>query len=460
MDFKERKVAVLGLGIEGLDLISFLKKEKALVYGFDLKTESELGPLLPKLKELGVHLSLGKDYLKAGLLDFSYIFRSPGVKPSLPALMAARQAKIPISSATKLFFHLCQAKIIGVTGTKGKGTTATLIYQILKESDRRVFLLGNIGEPALAALPKINEGDWVVYELSSFQLVDMDQSPEIAVVLFISSEHLDYHQSTAEYVAAKSRIVKFQTEDNFAVLNADNETSAGFASLAPAQTYYFSCFRKTQGAYIRNDQEIVLATDPKKEIVLGRVQGLKLLGRHNWENVTAAITTASLAGANLEAMKKAIFSFAGLEHRLEFIDEVNGVKFYNDSFSTTPETAIAAIRSFTEPIILIAGGSEKGSDFSQLGEELVKNSVKTLILIGQMRDRIQAAAQAAGFRGEIAKGLDTMEGAVAAAYSFSSPGDIVLLSPACASFDMFANYKDRGDQFKKCITKLKESYQG
>ncbi|MBN1263337.1 MAG: UDP-N-acetylmuramoyl-L-alanine--D-glutamate ligase [Candidatus Pacebacteria bacterium] len=455
MDFKDKKIAILGLGIEGLSLIRFFTPKKALLTVFDIKTPAELGSIYADLKKQNLKISWGKNYLKNGLLDFDFIFRSPGVKLSLPAVVQARRAGIPVSSATRIFFKECPGKIIGVTGTKGKGTTATLIYEILKKSGKQVFLVGNIGRPALDVLPRLNSSSWIVYELSSFQLQDLNRSPQIAVVLFVTADHLDYHQTVGEYVEAKKKVVFFQSAKDWAVLNADNSTSAGFSSLTKARICYFSRRKKVKnGAYVRRNRQLILSRDGR-ESVLGQVSNLKLLGRHNWENVAAAAAAARLAGASLPAIKRIIFSFTGLEHRLELVAKIRGVKFYNDSFSTTPETAAAAIRAFSQPVILIAGGSEKGADFTDLGRTIAGSSVKTLVLIGRMSHRIEKAALKAGFAGHVVAGLSSMKAVLEKVWEIVLRGEVVLLSPACASFDMFLNYKDRGCQFKAEVSNLR-----
>lgn len=447
-DFSGKKIAILGFGLEGQDLCRFFLEKKAEITVFDQKRASELGKEYFEFKNQGVGFGLGKNYLKSGIKNFDIIFRSPGFRRFLPEILEAEKAGVKISSATKLFFELCQAKIVGVTGTKGKGTTSTLIYQILKRAKEEAFLAGNIGQPMLALLPKLTGSSWVVLELSSFQLQDLNKSPHIAVVLFVTSEHLDYHQSRKEYILAKENIVCHQEKGGFAILNADNATSSSFASLTPAQTFFFSRKTKVEGAYVK-DEKIFLFGQ-----LVGSTKGLQLRGRHNWDNVCAAATAAWVAGAKTETIKKAVFAFRGLEHRLELVKKTRDVAFYNDSFSTTPETAIAAIRSFKEPVILIAGGSEKGSSYRGLGKEIVKSSVKVLILIGQTADRIKKAAIQADFRGEVIYKPGKMREIVKVAFQKAGPGDIVLLSPACASFDMFANYKDRGVQFKREVKRL------
>ncbi|PIS15192.1 UDP-N-acetylmuramoyl-L-alanine--D-glutamate ligase [Candidatus Shapirobacteria bacterium CG09_land_8_20_14_0_10_38_17] len=465
ISFSQKNVAILGLGIEGQDICRFLIKnprpdgrgfrflgikKKAKITVFDQKTASELGKIVKTLKGRGVKFKLGKKYLKNGLEGFDIIFRSPAFKTSLPAITKAKKKGSKTSSATELFFKTCPAKIIGVTGTKGKGTTSTLIYKILKRAGKRVFLAGNIGQPMLTLLPKLDRKSWVVLELSSFQLQDLNFSPHIAVVLFITSEHLDYHHDTKEYIRAKSNIVRHQNKNDLAILNADNPTSSSFARLTPAKILYFSRQKKVNGATTINGKIIL---DNK---IIGPVKNLKLRGEHNRDNINAAITTANSIGINKKIIKKEIFSFKGLEHRLELVTTIRKISFYNDSFSTTPETAIAAIRAFREPIILIAGGSEKGSNYNQLGKEISKSTVKTLILIGLTAKHIRKAVKLAKFKGEIIYRPGRMEKIVKIAFQKAKPNSVILLSPACASFDMFKNYKDRGDQFKKNVKKINE----
>jgi len=449
MKFSNKKIAILGLGIEGQDVSQYLLKKKVKITVFDQKSASELGEAYKNFKKQGVEFRLEKNYLGRGLEGFEIIFRSPAFRRLMLEILQAEKKGAVILSATKLFFDLCPAKIIGVTGTKGKGTTATLIYRILKKSGKKVFLAGNIGQPMLALLPKLTKDSWVVLELSSFQLQDLTRSPHIAVVLFIVPEHLDYHQDEKEYIQAKSNILRHQKGSDLSVLNGDNPISSSFASLTQAKVYYFSRQKKVNGAYVQNETFILNGK------IIGSVKKLQLRGAHNWDNVCAAITASALTGADLASIKKAVFSFSGLEHRLEKVKVLKGVSFYNDSFSTTPETAMAAIKAFEKPIILIAGGSEKGSDYTNLGREIAQSSVKTLILIGQMATRIKKAVNKAGFKGEIIFRPGGMREIVKAAFKKAKPGDIVLLSPACASFDMFANYKVRGKQFKTHVKALK-----
>lgn len=445
-DFSNKKIAVLGLGIEGADVINFLLKRGAKeITVFDQKEASEL-EFFDKFRNL--NFRLGSDYLEGGLLGFDIIFRSPAFKLSLPPIMEAQKRGAEISSATKLFFDFCPGKIIGVTGTKGKGTTSTLIYKILKKAGKKVFLGGNIGKPILSLLPKIDKNSWVVLELSSFQLQDLNKSPYLAVVLFIVPEHLDYHKDAEEYIMAKSNIVRYQEKGDLSVLNADNSNSSSFAFLTKGKVYYFSREKQVNGGYVKEGKIFVF------DKVIGETKKLKLLGEHNWDNICAAVTASFLVGCPLEIIKRVTFSFKGLEHRLELVGKIKGVSFYNDSFSTTPEATIAAIKAFNSPIILIIGGVEKGADYTPLGREIVRSSVKATILIGETAEMIKKIVQGAGFKGKIILLKGGMKKIVETAFEIAREGEIVLLSPGCASFDMFKNYKDRGLQFKKYVKAL------
>jgi len=402
MDYSSKKIAVLGLGIEGEDVCKFLLKHGAKkITIFDQKNPVELGDVYQKFKKKNVEFRLGKNYLDGfsakdrPASGWDIIFRSPAFKLSLPELVEAKKKGVIVSSATKLFFDICPAKIIGVTGTKGKGTTSTLLYEILKKTGKEVFLAGNIGESMLSLLPQLTKDSWVILELSSFQLQDLEKSPHIAVVLFIASEHLDYHQSVQEYIQAKSNLVSHQLKTDFAVFNADDPVSSSFAHKTPAKKYFFSTQKEVEGGYVEDGTIFLFGKS------LGKTSELKIRGEHNWNNVCAASVVGYLAGADIASIKDIVFSFPGLEHRLELVDEIGGVKYYDDSFSTNPETAIAALRSFSEPIVLIAGGSEKGSDYSLLGKEIAVSSVKCLIVIGDMANRIKKAAELYGYRGKI-----------------------------------------------------------
>lgn len=449
-----KKVAVMGLGVEGVDAVKFLSSQKAMITVCDQKPASQLHHSIVQLGKIRPTMKLGASWL-TNLSQYDYIFRSPGIKRNLPQIIAAEKNGSNITSSTIEFFTECRGKIIGVTGTKGKGTTATLIYQILKSSFLKVFLAGNIGTPTLTLLPQINPEDWVVLELSSFQLIDLKKSPHISVITNVYSDHMDYHSSRQEYITAKSNILKYQEPSDKSILNYDDPTCRSLSKLTTAEISYFSLEKTTRpGCYVASDNVLMWSTETSLQTIC-QMEKLMLRGKHNWSNVAAACAATLPLKVDIPRLQNTILSFPGLEHRLKLVRQVRAVNFYNDSFGTTPETAIAAIHSFTEPIILIAGGSDKGSNFSQLGREVVSNQVKAVIAIGKMASRIIASIEAAGnYQGKIITGLTNMQEIVKKAQELSSPGDVVLLSPACASFDMFANYKDRGNKFEEEVFKL------
>jgi UDP-N-acetylmuramoylalanine--D-glutamate ligase len=380
------------------------------------------------------------------------IIKTPGIPPTTKEIVEAKELGVVFTSQLEIFMKLCPCKTIGVTGTKGKGTTSTLIYEILRNSGEDVYLGGNIGLPAIGFLTELDRKSIVVLELSSFQLQVLSQSPNIAVVLNITSEHLNYHKSVDEYRESKSNIVKYQTTNDSVVVNADYQVPVSLAEQTNARKYFVSKKKETNGCFVNQNDEIVIMADGA-EVVLAQASELLLRGRHNLENVTAASMAAFLAGARPGIIAETIKSFRGLEHRLELIAEIKSVKFYNDSFSTVPETAIAAIDSFSEPIILILGGSYKGSDYKELGKKIADSTVKAVVLIGEMAEEISKSIPET-FKGERISGLTRMEDVVNKASEIAEAGDVVLLSPACASFDLFKNYKDRGEQFKYWVSEL------
>ena len=434
MNFQNKKIAVIGEGIEGVSSASYLKKHGADVTVLDKKQ--------------------GVNYLD-GLGKYDLIVRSPGVKLTTIQNSINNKQKPIITSQTKLFFDLCPCPVIGVTGTKGKGTTSSLIYEMLKKQGHDAYLGGNIGEPPLNFLDKLNPQSIVVLELSSFQLLDLEKSPHIAIMLMTTSEHLDYHNSTEEYVDAKRNILRFQNSTDFAIVNRDYPASNESDIHTKGRVFYVSTERDGyEGCFIK-DNAVFIKLDGKEEKIIDASEIL-LPGKHNLENVGAAVVTAILAGVSKENIVSVLKTFKGLEHRLELVATVNGVRYYDDSFSTTPETAIAAIESFKVPEILILGGSSKNSNFEELGQVISRaENIRAIIGIGIEWERIKAQLIIHNSEFIIVEGADNMEKIVKAASKIALPGDVVLLTPACASFDMFKNYKDRGEQFKNEVFKLK-----
>jgi UDP-N-acetylmuramoylalanine--D-glutamate ligase len=462
---KGKKIGILGLGMEGQACAFFLAKVEASVTVFEQKLESELDPaLIQNLKAEGVTCVFGQGaFSHLEKHDLDILVRSPGIRRALPQILALEKRGVVITSQIQLFFDLSPAKIIGVTGTKGKGTTSTLIYEMLKADGIDTHLGGNIGKPTLTFLDQLTPQSLVVLELSSFQLEDLHTSPHIAVMLMVTSEHLgadlvgtaNYHDSLEAYVDAKRKILAFQTAEDIAVLNRDYLASAESKNFTPGHVYFVSrggigredgCFVQDEAVWRRLKGNVEKIIDTKD---------IALPGVHNRENVCAAVMAASLAGVSVGAIQKVVKTFRGLEHRLEFVADVNGVAYYDDSFSTTPETAIAAIQAFEAPKVLILGGSTKASDFSALAQTIVESKqIRGIIGIGVEWQRIKAELETRGYQQPVVEGLQNMPSIVRAAADMARSGDVVLLSPACASFGLFPNYKVRGNLFKEEVKKL------
>jgi UDP-N-acetylmuramoylalanine--D-glutamate ligase len=458
-NYNHKKVAIIGLSLEGVDCAKFFTSEHADVTCCDRRTSEDLGDAYVALQNLGVSFQLGKTYLRK-LEKFDLIVRSPGVTLRTPELVDAKKHGIPITSQTKLMFDHCKGSIVGVTGTKGKGTISSLLYEILTNDGKHAWLGGNVGTPLLSKVHTMAPSDIVVLELSSFQLEDLHRSPHVALIQAITQDHLanfdplasNYHLSREDYVEAKRSIVRYQSQHDIVVCNKDNETSVSVARASRARAYYFSRIDTTADAFVHEDA-VYLAGQGKKQKIAS-VNDIQIRGIHNLENIAAASLAAHLCGARTASIQSAVRSFRGLPHRLEFVKTVCGVSYYDDAFSTTPETAIAAIRSFTEPKILILGGSEKGSDYTSLGREISGANIRALIIIGATAPRILTSVKTAGFSGTIVTGKQSMHDIVAACATHAREGDVVLLTPSCASFDMFKNYKERGNLFKHEVSLL------
>ncbi|HVV25725.1 MAG TPA: UDP-N-acetylmuramoyl-L-alanine--D-glutamate ligase [Candidatus Saccharimonadales bacterium] len=432
------KIAILGYGAQGRAAYEYWRVGNEITV-CDGNEQVEL--------PAGAARRLGPDHLK-DLDGFDLIVRSPIVHPR--DVVAANSPAIldKVTTVTNEFFRVCPSKhIIGVTGTKGKGTTSTLIANMLAADGRRVHLGGNIGIPPLDMLKDdIRPEDWVVLELANFQLIDLSYSPPVGVCLMVVAEHLDWHADEAEYVAAKSRLFERQTSDDVAIYFAENDTSRQIAAHGAGRKipYFAPPGATAANGVIVIDGQRICSTDE-----------LKLLGKHNWQNVCAAVTAVWQVTQNIEAMRTVLTSFSGLEHRLELVRELDGVRYYDDSFGTAPETAVVAIQAFSQPKVVILGGSDKGADYGQLARVIAESNIRKILLIGEQAARIGTALAAAGVdSGLVMPGGHNINEIAAAARAAAQPGDVVLLSPACASFDMFKNYKDRGEQFKKAVNSL------
>jgi len=474
-----RRVAVIGLGMSNLALIRFLLGQGAQVTACDRKTAAELGGAAAELSTLPVRLELGPHYLDA-IAGHDEVFLTPGMRKDAPQVVAARAAGAVISSEVPLFLELCRAPVVGITGSAGKSTTTTLTHHMLQRAGIDARLGGNIGRPLIAEVLAIPATAVVVLELSSFQLELAAVSPHLGVLLNISPNHLDVHESFAEYAAAKAGIYKFQRPGDACVLNADRPETRAAARDCPAGVAFFSqCEAVRPGAYLDGSgpgAELVLDLGCGAERLL-KASELRLRGEHNLGNVLAAAALAALAGAPATAIAGAARDFQGLEHRLEPVRELDGVAYYNDSIATAPDRAIAALKSFDRPIVLIAGGYDKKIPFDEFGGEVARR-VRVLVLTGVTAPKIaaaveaavtaaavaQTAAQAAAPAGADAAGLHPggpevvlapdLRGAVLAARAAARAGDVVLLSPACASYDAFRNFEERGRAFKDIVRGL------
>lgn len=457
-DLKDKKIAVLGYGMEGQAVTRWLIKNNFKPTVLDLKPLEKWDESLKKLVESeGIETITGENYLH-GLDSFEVIFRSPGIWRLHPEILNAENKGVIITSQSKWFLETCQAKVIGVTGTKGKGTTCSLIFEILNnnpEKSSNVFLTGNIGkDQPFDFLDQLTEKDIVIYELSSFQLQDVISSPQISVVLMTTNDHLDIHEDLEEYHGAKENIIKFQNQNDIAIINIDFEANKKILRKAKSQVYTISEKSEVKRGVIINNEGIqtIGFEDPVFNFSVN-TNDISLKGHHNLQNVAAASLVGAILKINPEIILNSIRSFKGLEHRLELVTTLDGISYYNDSISTVPDTTIAAINAFVEPIILIAGGSEKNSDYSELAEKICSSkNIKAVILIGKTGQTIKNHILKIGnFKGQLIDSSSNMKEAVKSAQAIASSGDSIVLSPGSASFDWFKNYKDRGNQFVEAI---------
>lgn len=447
---KGKKTAVVGIGVSNRPLIDFLISMEARVSAFDKKTEDQLGSFANELKSKGVELILGENYLEE-LKGFDVIFKTPSMRFDHPCLAAERERGAYITSEMEEFVRHCPAKVFGVTGSDGKTTTTTLIYKILKEQGYNTWIGGNIGTPLFSHIEEINENDKVVLELSSFQLMTMNVSTDVAIVTNLSPNHLDIHKNMEEYIEAKENIFKFQHGDDLLILNKDNEITNSMAGAARGRVMQFSIKEKIDdGAYFKDGTLFI------KDSPVCKLEEIKLMGMHNVENLLAAFCAVS-SDASIESMRNVATTFNGVEHRNEFVRELNGVKYYNDAIATSPTRTLAGLNSFAKPVILIAGGYDKKIPFEPLAEGAY-TKVKALILVGKTKYLIKEAFEKVMEDNKHVMDIimtDTLEEAVNKATGVAKIGDIITLSPACASFDMFPNFEAKGNAYKDIVIKLK-----
>lgn len=443
-----KRITVIGIGISNRPLIRYLVKYGANVTACDRKTKEQLGEVYDEFTSLGVTLVLGDNYMDN--LDADIIYKTPGMRFDHPALVAAKENGAKITSEMEVFFDICPCKMIAVTGSDGKTTTTTLIYKMLSEEGHTCHLGGNIGTPLLTRAEEMSADDFAVLELSSFQLHTMKKSPDVAVITNISPNHLDMHKDYQEYIDAKKNIMLYQNSEQLIVLNKDNDVTSALCSDAKGKCLTFS--RKNSADICLDENKIVMN---KNEIL--DINEIKIPGMHNVENYMAAIA-ATCRWVSPETVQKVAREFGGVEHRIELVRTLDGVRYYNSSIDSSPNRTINTLKVFSGPVVLISGGKDKGIPYDDIGPAILEK-VKALILIGATSDAIQKAVEKAAEKAGIALTLPIYREteyalAVQRAKECAKDGDVVLLSNASTSFDMFQNFEERGNLFKELVLNL------
>ena len=451
---KGKKVAIIGLGVSNLPLLKYMYEKKAKVTVFDEKDKEEVPrKLLERLDKYETNAFFGKNCFE-NLKKFDIIFRSPSCLPTRKELVEEKERGAIITSEIEMLMKLCPCKIIGVTGSDGKTTTTSLIYSILKKAGYNTYLGGNIGIPLFTKIDEMKPDDVLVLELSSFQLMGMKISPNISVITNITPNHLNIHKDYEEYIDAKKTIFKYQNENDYLVLNYDNEITRACRKEAKSKVTYFSSKEKLDNGFIVDNGIIKECEDGIRKHVLN-TKDVLLRGNHNFENIGAALAaTKTLVDQDIAV--EAVKEFKAVEHRLEFVREIDNVKWYNDSVSSSPTRTIAGLNSFDEDIVLIAGGYDKNLDYTPIAKPILKK-VKTLILLGATSGKIFNAVKDEEEKEKKHVDIymcDNLEEAINLAKKYAKPNEVVLFSPASASFDMFKNFAERGNIFKNLVNKL------
>lgn len=451
-DLTEKKVLVFGTGISGIGAAKLLEKVQAEVILYDGNEKlckEEIRKKLPKDSKCEIVLgALSKELLES--LDL--VVMSPGVPLDIPTVEQIKAAGIPVWGEIELAYQMSAGTVLAITGTNGKTTTTALLGEIMKAYADSVFVVGNIGNPYTDAALSMTEDSYTVAEISSFQLETIDTfAPKVSAILNITEDHLNRHHTMEEYIRVKELIAANQTKENYCILNYEDPVLREFAAGCGATVVFFSSVQRLEQGIFLEDGKILLRTkDQELEIV--DTKDLKLLGQHNYENVMAASAMAYYAGVPVEIIRRAVTEFKAVAHRIEFVDEIQGVAYYNDSKGTNPDAAIKGIQAMNRPTLLIGGGYDKESSYEEWIEAF-DGKVKYLVLIGQTREKIQETAHACGFMNTIL--ADNLEEAVNICAQKAQKGDAVLLSPACASWGQFDNYEQRGDKFKEYVGRLK-----
>ncbi len=450
----EKKVLVFGTGISGIGAAKLLEKvqvEVILYDGNEKLCKEEIRKKLPDDSKCEIVLgTLSKELLES--LDL--VVMSPGVPLDIPAAEQIKAAGIPIWGEIELAYQMSEGMVLAITGTNGKTTTTALLGEIMKAYAESVFVVGNIGNPYTDAALSMAEDSYTVAEISSFQLETIDTfAPKVSAILNITEDHLNRHHTMEEYIRVKELITKNQTKEDYCILNYEDEVLRNFSENCPAKTVFFSSERKLdKGAFL--DGDVICLKTEKETLEIVKTDELKILGKHNYENVMAASAMAYYAGVPMEVIHKAVTQFRAVAHRIEFVEEIDGIAYYNDSKGTNPDAAIKGIQAMNRPTLLIGGGYDKESSYEEWIQSF-DGKVKYLVLIGQTREKIQEAAHKCGFMNTIL--ADNLEEAVSICTQKAEKGDAVLLSPACASWGQFDNYEQRGDKFKEYVYALKKA---
>ncbi|MBF8982243.1 UDP-N-acetylmuramoyl-L-alanine--D-glutamate ligase [Lutibacter sp. B2] len=451
MYIKGKSVLVVGLGTSGIPTVEVLLSLGAKVSCYDKKSKEELTGILGKIDMENVELIAGE--FPEDIMKFDIVVLSPGIPTDLPFIQKARAKNICIIGELELAYRLCEGLFIAITGTNGKTTTTALIGEIFKKAQKETHIVGNIGIAAISKARKATKDAVMVTEVSSFQLESVvDFKPHIATILNVTPDHLNRHKTMENYIDAKANIFKNQDENDFLVLNMDNDMSYELKNRTNSQVILFS--RKNEvsrGAYVLGDA-IVVKEENESPKTICKVDELKIPGNHNLENALAAVVITYWSGIDIEIISDTLKSYMGVEHRIEFVEEINGIRFINDSKGTNPDASIKAIEAMKTPIVLIAGGMDKGSDFNEFMHAF-NGKVRHMVLIGQTAEKIKRTAKENDF--ESVTIVNNMEEAVNCAYDIAKHGDVILLSPACASWDMYKSFEIRGKHFKECTASLR-----
>ena len=453
MEFTGKKILIVGTGKSGVAAAELLQKKQAKLIIFDGNKELKEAQIREKSEAFSdARIVLG-DLSESVMDELDLAVLSPGVPTDLPMVTAIRDKKLPIIGAVELAYQCAKGKILAITGTNGKTTTTALLGEIMKNYFPDVKVVGNIGIPYTSVAADTTDETVTVAEISSFQLeTAVEFKPDISAILNITPDHLNRHHTMENYIAAKESITKNQTAENTCVLNYEDEVLRRFGDGLQTEVVYFSSARKLENGYYLDGTDICRSVNGRKERICN-VEELNLLGKHNYENVMAATAMADSFGVPMEKIKEVLVRFQAVEHRIEYVTEKRGVKFYNDSKGTNPDAAIQGIRAMNRPTLLIGGGYDKQSEYDEWIQAF-DGKVKKLVLIGATREKIAATARKCGFTDIVF--ADSLEEAVQICYDNAEDGDAVLLSPACASWDMFKSYEQRGDMFKEIVRNLKE----